>query len=151
LSHLSRHVSHFFAPCRALTSSCRAVRRGLPRFLLCLRGGLSGLVLLFGLSASAHAFNFDDIALRAKRLAAAPYAPPAKNLSGAIAGLDYDQYRDIRFDPAKSTWRDQKLPFELAFFHQGRTFDTPVHVFEINGKVVREIKFQLRRQYPDQE
>ena len=98
-------------------------------------------LLLAGAPGWAQAFDFEDVILRARRLAAAPYAPPQKNLSNVIAGLDYDQYRDIRFDPAKATWRDQKLPFELAYFHQGRTFNSPVHIFEVQGKVVREIRF----------
>ena len=98
-------------------------------------------LLLLLLPACVHAFDFNDIALRAHRLATGPYARPVKNLSGPMANLDYDQYRDIRFDPAKSTWRDQKLPFELAYFHQGRTFDSPVRLHEITGKVVRDIRF----------
>ena len=89
----------------------------------------------------AQAFDFSDVALRASRLAAAPYAKPQKNLSGAVAGLDYDQYRDVRFTPARSTWRDQRLPFELSYFHQGRNFDSPVRIHEINAKVIREIRF----------
>jgi len=93
------------------------------------------------LSANAQAFDFNDVANRAKKIAAAPYAKPQKNISSAIADLNYDQHRDIRFDPAKSQWRDQKLPFEMAFFHQGRGFDTPVRIHEINGKSVKEIKF----------
>ncbi|GAC1412126.1 MAG: glucan biosynthesis protein G [Burkholderiaceae bacterium] len=98
--------------------------------------------LLIGLvTVSADAFDFNDVALRAKRLGATAYAKPQKNLVGTMANLDYDQYREIRFDLAKSYWRRDKLPFELAFFHEGRTFDMPVRLHEINGKVIREIKF----------
>lgn len=89
----------------------------------------------------AHAFNFEDVASKARRLAATAYAKPEKNVSKALANLDYDQYRDIRFDPSRSWWRNAKLPFELAFFHQGRTFDTPVKVHEIAGRNVHEIRF----------
>jgi glucans biosynthesis protein len=92
-------------------------------------------------AATALAFDFDDVAAKAKRLAATAYAKPAKNVSKALASLDYDQYRDIRFDPTKSYWRNAKLPFELTFFHQGRSFDTPVRVHEIVGKNVQEIRF----------
>ena len=60
-------------------------------------------LLLLLLPACVHAFDFNDIALRAHRLATGPYVRPVKNLSGPMANLDYDQYRDIRFDPAKST------------------------------------------------
>ena len=98
-------------------------------------------LLVCMLPVAAWAFDFEDIAVRARRLAASAYVKPQKNLAGSMAGLDYDQYRDIRFDPAKSRWRDQKLPFELAFFHEGRGFDTPVAIHEIVGKVVRDVRF----------
>ncbi|WP_420474632.1 glucan biosynthesis protein G [Noviherbaspirillum sp. ST9] len=92
-------------------------------------------------TAPVLAFTFDDVASKARRLAAAAYVKPEKNVSKALANLDYDQYRDIRFDPSRSWWRNAKLPFELAFFHQGRNFDTPVRVHEIVGKNVQEIRF----------
>ncbi len=101
--------------------------------------GTALLALL--LSPIAHAFEFNDVAAKAKKIAAAPYAKPEKNISNAIANLTYDQHRDIRFDPTKAQWRDQKLPFEMAFFHQGRGFDTAVRIHEIVGKSAKEIKF----------
>jgi len=89
----------------------------------------------------AHTFEFEDVAEKARKMAATAYAAPEKNVSKALASLDYDQYRDIRFDPTRSYWRQAGLPFELAFFHQGRNFDTPVKVHEITGNNVREIRF----------
>ena len=115
--------------CRCLAALCSLYRVLLSSLILCLLPG------------AAAAFTFDDVAVRAKRLAASAYVKPQKNLAGVMAGLDYDQYRDIRFDPAKSRWRDQKLPFELAFFHEGRSFDTAVTIHEVVGKVVREMRF----------
>jgi len=108
-----------------------------------LAGALRGVAcvgLLMCLSA-AHAFDFDAVAEKARKMAAAAYAPPEKNVPKALASLDYDQYRDIRFDPARSTWRQAGLPFELAFFHQGRNFETPIKVHEVSGNTVREIRF----------
>ena len=102
---------------------------------------LRAMFVLSLLSGAAHAFDFSDVAARAKRLASTPYVKPPKNVTGALANLDYDQYRDIRFDPTKATWREAKLPFEMAFFHQGRSFDMPVRVHEISGKVMQDIRF----------
>lgn len=102
---------------------------------------LRAAFLLPMLINAAHAFDFTDVAARAKRLASTPYVKPVRNVTGTMAALDYDQYRDIRFDPAKSYWRDAKLPFELAFFHQGRTFDSPVRVHEVQAKMMRDIRF----------
>ncbi|MGB6053720.1 MAG: glucan biosynthesis protein G [Burkholderiaceae bacterium] len=92
-------------------------------------------------SASAFAFGFPDVARQAQELAQTAYKKPPSNLPKAIENLSYDQYRDIRFDTTKSLWRSNKLPFEVAFFHQGLFYDHPIKINEIVGKRVREIKF----------
>jgi glucans biosynthesis protein len=92
-------------------------------------------------SAAAFGFDFTDVAQRARELAQTPYKKPSSNLPKTIENLSYDQYRDIRFDRDKSLWRNAKLPFEVAFFHQGLFYDHPVKINEVVGKSVREIKF----------
>lgn len=99
-----------------------------------------GLMLLLP-AAESLAFGFADVAAKAKKLAASSYSKPAKNLPSSLETLTYDQYRDIRFKPDKSTWRNAHLPFELAFFHQGLYFGSPVKINEITGKTVQEIRF----------
>jgi periplasmic glucans biosynthesis protein len=91
---------------------------------------------------SAEAFSFDDVALRARQLSALPYKKPVSNLPRELQGITYDQYRDIRFRPEKSYWRNLNLPFELAFFHQGLYYDQPVKINEIVNSAVREIRFR---------
>jgi glucans biosynthesis protein len=93
------------------------------------------------LTSSAWGFNFEDVASQAKTLSASPYKKPKGELPKSLQDLSYDQYRDIRFNPDKAYWRDARLPFELAFFHQGRIFETPVKINEIVGKAVRPIPF----------
>ena len=98
-------------------------------------------VLLLVLAAQgAWAFDFDDVAQRAKELAATPYKR-GPGLPAELQGLDYDRYRDIRFRPERALWRDTKLPFEVAFFHQGLYFDQPVRIHEVTADGVREIRF----------
>jgi len=58
-----------------------------------------------------------------------------------VQDLSYDQLRDIRFKQDRATWRDAKLPFELAFFHLGLYFDRPVKINELVGDAVHEIRF----------
>src|SRR5688572_33048178 len=91
-------------------------------------------------AAPSWAFDFDDVANRARELALAPYKRGA-GLPRELHGLDYDRYRDIRYKPERFHWRDAKLPFELAFFHQGLYFDQPVRIHEVSGEAVREIRF----------
>lgn len=89
----------------------------------------------------ALAFSFNDVALRAKRLATAPFKKPSLNLPKELQNLEYEQYQNIRYRPEKVYWRSAKLPFELAFFHRGWHFDQPVKIHEITSEGITEIKF----------
>ena len=103
------------------------------------RVALLGLLGLSG--AKAFAFDFSDVAQRAKALADAAYKEPAADVPKDLKGLTYDQYKDIRFDPARARWRDVRLPFELGFFHPGFFYEQPVRINEITAEGVREIPF----------
>lgn len=97
--------------------------------------------------ASAHAalaFGFNDVAARAKQLAAKPYQAPADTLPRELRELRYDQYREIRFKSDQAYWRRDKLPFELGFFHEGSYYDQPVKINEVSPAGVREIRFDPR-------
>jgi glucans biosynthesis protein len=115
-----------------LLTSCRRFRLSLAAILICL------------LPLVAHGFDFDQLGVRAKKLASMAFVAPQKSVSGALADLTYDQQRDIRFNPLKSTWRDHHLPFELAYFHQSGGFDTPVRIHEIVGSAIHEIPFDAK-------
>jgi glucans biosynthesis protein len=111
--------------------------------IFCLLGWGAG-----GLLASAHAadasFDFDVLQFRAKNLALQPYVSPHRDLPEWLSRLNYDQYRDIRFDPSQAWWAREKLPFQLQFFHLGGIFHEPVQLHEVvNGKE-RHIDFTPR-------
>jgi glucans biosynthesis protein len=97
---------------------------------------LAGLPAAIVLSAASGAFAaapFSEDAVRAmaRSLAAQPYAPAPVDLPPALAALDYDAYRDLRFSPAKAIWRDLGLPFQLQMFHRGWLHRDQVQVFEV--------------------
>jgi len=98
-------------------------------------------ILAAAWSGTALAFNFNDVANRARQLAAAAYRKPDVNLPRELESLTYDQYRDIRYRPERYRWRAEKLPFELAFFHRGSHFKEPVRINEISGRRVHRIPF----------
>src|SRR5688572_17944655 len=104
-----------------------------------LRCGL--LLLTLATCGPAQALSFDDVARRARDLAAAPYEAPEQRLPREVLELDYDQYRDIRFRPEKSLWRDGKLPFEVQFFHPGLFYTQPVRINIVTGRGVRPLRF----------
>lgn len=68
---------------------------------------------------------FDTITNRAKILAKGDFKPLAKPIPEALAKMDYDQYRSIRFRPDSSLWRNE-ANFEIQLFHAGYIFKEPV-------------------------
>lgn len=68
---------------------------------------------------------FDAISSRAKLLAKREYKPVQANMPDALANMDYDQYRAIRFRPEASIWHNESL-FEIQLFHAGFLYREPV-------------------------
>ncbi len=58
-----------------------------------------------------------------------------------MAKLGYDQYQSLRFRTDHSLWGDAGLAFRLQFFHVGRGFSQPVHLFEVVEGQSREIVY----------
>ncbi|WP_460449743.1 OpgD/OpgG family glucan biosynthesis protein [Alsobacter sp. SYSU BS001988] len=85
-------------------------------------------------------FRFEDVVERARRLATEPFqsAPPA--LPEALASLDYDAYRDIRFRPEKALLGEDS-PFRMQLFHPGFLFKRPVTVNIVNGGVPAPVPY----------
>src|SRR5947209_8006904 len=94
---------------------------------------------LAALPATGFAFGFAEVAAKAKELAGNRYDKPDNNLPTELQQLSYDQYRDIRFKPARSIWRDKNLPFELQMFHPGLYFNQPVKINLITNGVTRPL------------
>ncbi|MDQ6684625.1 MAG: glucan biosynthesis protein G [Pseudomonadota bacterium] len=103
--------------------------------------GALPLLLLAGLAGPAQAFGLDDVANRARMLAAQPYQSPSVKMPPELAELDYDAYRNIRYRPEKALWRNDKLPFELMFFVQGRAVPEPVRVNVVEPHGVQPLAF----------
>src|SRR5450830_1606728 len=99
----------FFRPHLALVS-----RRWIGRTVAC---------LLSVLAVSVQAWTLDDVATRASQQARLPYTPASHNIPAELANLNYDGYRDIRFNTDRNLWRADQLPFEANFFHVGKSGD----------------------------
>ncbi|MGS0758833.1 glucan biosynthesis protein, partial [Roseateles sp. GG27B] len=59
----------------------------------------------------------------------------------ALAALDYDGLRDIRFKEDQTLWRSDALPYELKFFHVGRQSDS-VRVNEVSPQGVKRLPYR---------
>jgi glucans biosynthesis protein len=93
---------------------------------------------------AAPRFEFDEVARRAQQAAAKPYAAPKDTLPAELKKLSYDQHRDIRFSPERALWRNEKLPFELQFFHLGFLQTQPVQIHEITPQGVKHVAFDAK-------
>ena len=86
--------------------------------------------------SNAYAFSYADVVAEAERLASSAYVEDTTPLPQELLDMDYDDYRSIRYQREKGPWYNQKLPFEVQFFHLGSLFKHPVKVYEItSGKV----------------
>ena len=100
-----------------------------------------GLAAWLVVTGQALAFGFEDVAQFAKDRAARPYVADNYQPPADLKDLTYDQYRDIRFKLSRSTWRAEGLPFELAYFHPGKSQAAPVRINEVTAGGVRHIAF----------
>jgi glucans biosynthesis protein len=96
-----------------------------------LRWAVTAFWLLSAKLALAQAWTLDSVAELARHRASLPWQPPASDLPPALAALDYDGLRDIRFRTDRALWRDAALPFEAMFFHRGRYHPQPVRIHEL--------------------
>ncbi|HTO84116.1 MAG TPA: glucan biosynthesis protein D [Methylomirabilota bacterium] len=88
-----------------------------------------------------HAFDFESLRERAKRLASKPYQLPEVRFGDVLERLDYDAYQQIRFIPSSALWANGDGPFPVQFFHLGRFFKTPVSLHLVKEGEEREILY----------
>ena len=117
---------------------------------------LSGL-LTIGLAASAmataaprkaatmgpaQAFDYAALKGQARMLASTPYRPPEKLAPQSLIDLSYDDYQAIHFRRDHALWADQPTHFRVGYFHLGRGFKEPVHLYEVVEGQAREIAYR---------
>jgi glucans biosynthesis protein len=91
-------------------------------------------------SPTAEAFGFDDVYLKALELAERPYQPDRPPLPAGFKDLQYDHYRDIRFRPEKSVWRDEAR-FRLQLFSRGFLYRDRVRINLIDAGDSKTLAF----------
>ena len=80
---------------------------------------------------AATAFDFEVLSAEMRALAAAPYDPAVPELPPLYAGLNYDTYRKIQFDPEHARWLDNNSGFQVHAFPMGWLFPEPVGIHEV--------------------
>jgi glucans biosynthesis protein len=85
-------------------------------------------------------FGFDEVARRAREIAAVPYeAGPA--LPEALTKLDFDAWREIRFRPERALLAQSNSGFRMQMFHPGFLFTRPVTVNVIRDGVPTPVPY----------
>jgi glucans biosynthesis protein len=100
-------------------------------------GVIVGAILLVARMGSA--FSLDDVAVRARQLAQAPYDDATDRVPQWLLDITYDEWRDIRFRPSQSLWRGSGLPFEAQFFHPGLYFPHRIRINVVDGGAVEPL------------
>ncbi len=85
-------------------------------------------------------FGLENVVEQARALAKKSFQGP-KKIPEFLAKINYDQWRDIRFQPEKALWRKEKLPFQVQFFHPGFLYDQTVRINVVEGEKVEQIHF----------
>lgn len=87
-------------------------------------------------------FSFDALAAEMQQAAKSDPVAPATSSAEFLSKLNYDSYRLIRFDPAKSRFADiEDTRFELQAFHLGWLFKEPVQLFTVEADQSRPMEF----------
>lgn len=85
-------------------------------------------------------FEFDFVIAQAERLAREDHEP-TKPVGNPLRGLNYDQYRDIRWRDDYTLWRKKGLPFQAEFFLTGHIHSKPVTIYQINRDGTGPVRF----------
>ena len=93
------------------------------------------------LADEEEAFSRQVVVDKAKQLSQAPYDPSQIEVPQALRDLNYDAWRDIHYRPERALWNDEKLPFQLQFFHPGMYYDRPVDINIVTKGVAERLAF----------
>ena len=93
------------------------------------------------LPAAETPFDFEVLQYRAKTIAASPYQEKPSRVPASFRKFTYDDYQMIRFDGARAWWHNERLPFELQFFHPGWLYTRTVQLNELVGQAASRIEF----------
>jgi len=75
--------------------------------------------------AAVPPFSFEEVAELARARAGSPFVPERHRLPAALEALDYDAWRDIRFNPEAALLSGD---FRLQMFHPGFLYRSPVDI-----------------------
>lgn len=98
------------------------------------------LVPLYDLAAEQPPpFGFEQVVELARRLSQSP-ARKLGSITPGLEKLNYDQYRQLQFQPGKSYWSDGGTPFRIDPLPAGFVYQTPVYVSLVEDGHVTDLQ-----------
>jgi len=104
-------------------------------------GVLAGVARPVAAAPAAATFDFNSVAEKAQKLAKESFQDTKSPVPDWLLKISYDQWRQVRFRPEQALWRDDKLPFQLQFFHPGLYYNRTVVVNIVDGSSIRPVPF----------
>nr|WP_160061701.1 glucan biosynthesis protein G [Psychromonas sp. L1A2] len=86
-------------------------------------------------------FDRNTVTDLARKLSKEAYQEPNLTLPSSLQDLNYDEYRDIRFNPISSIWAGGELPFQMQLFHRGFYFKETVEVAIVDDGVSTHLRY----------
>lgn len=94
-------------------------------------------------------FSYERLIDRAKDLSKKSYEAPSK-VPKFLTDMSADDWSKISFDRDDALWHDQKLPFQVMFYHPGSYYDHAVTIHVVKNGKTHTLKFDKNDfQYPD--
>ena len=84
-------------------------------------------------------FSFDSVRQQARDLSSAEYKAVPEDLPQGTEGLNYDQFRQIRFKPDRALWRGEGINFEMHLLPVGWLYKVPVELLVVADGVAQPI------------
>jgi glucans biosynthesis protein len=96
-------------------------------------------------SPLATGFDFETVEAEARELAAKPYADEVDKVPPYFLNLSYDQFRDIRYIPAKAQWANTEAAFRAQFFPAGLFHNRVAKLYAVESGKSRELPYDRSR------
>ena len=93
-----------------------------------------------GAEAETEATDFapELVVAKARDLSTRPFVPVEEAFPEALRNMSRETWHEIRYNPDKALWADEKLPFQVQFFHPGMLYDKPVTIHVVSeGRTAR--------------
>ena len=89
-------------------------------------------------------FSPEGLAAHAQALARQPYRAVPVSHRDVVEQIDWEAHSRIHFKAVDALYADGPGQYPVAFFHPGKFFPAPVHMYRVDGNAAREVRYDPR-------